>query len=300
MTATPLPIAGGSPPRLLLDTNVFRDLAEGKLAPYEQRLLEVAKHRSPPLLWACPIVFEEVACHIRAEEAARFEHFRDTLRWMEKLCNNLGMAEDLPWVLRRGVFEREVPYDGALSTAINRIRREVISLERFTDVPPGLLEAINKTRVQARERLDAWAARREAIKEAARSKPKPGERGVDGAVAASNAIFVVSRKHTAADAPLWGPFRLEKEQRHEQREQAAFELAHLVNSRNPQGYNPRSHEGDYNDGWLLAYLAVGYRLVTSDRRLRRALEIGECEDPRVSDVAEALEIAETWLVRSGE
>jgi hypothetical protein len=181
MTAAPLSIAGGSPPKLLLDTNVFRDLAEGKLAAYEERLLEVAKHRSPPLLWACPIVFEEIACHIRAKEADQFEHFRDALRWMDKLCSNLGMAEDLPWVLRRGVFEREIPYDGALSTAVNQIRREVITLERFTDVPAGLLEIINKTRVQARERLDAWAVRRKAIQEAARSKPQPGERGVDGA-----------------------------------------------------------------------------------------------------------------------
>ena len=104
---------------------------------------------------------------------------------------------------------------------------------------------------------------------------------------------------SAPEAALWGPFRPEEEQRREQREMVAFEVAHLMNSRNPQGYNFRNHEGDCNDGWLLAYLAVGYRLVTSDRRLRRALETGECKNPRVSEVPEAIDLAEAWLQSHG-
>ena len=59
-TAEVVPIPAEPPPMLLLDTNVFRDLADGKLTTYEKRLLEIAKHRSPPLLWTCPIVGDEI------------------------------------------------------------------------------------------------------------------------------------------------------------------------------------------------------------------------------------------------
>ena len=114
-------------------------------------------------------------------------------------------------------------------------------------------------------------------------------------MAASNAFFEISRKYAEPYLSEWGPFRPEEEQRREQREMAAFELVRLINSRNPQGYNVRKHEGDYNDGWLLGYLSVGYRLVTNDRRLRNSIEMAGCKDPRISDVGEAVELAEAWL-----
>jgi hypothetical protein len=298
MTAVAVPIEQPAPPKLLLDANVFRDLADGTLAQLEQRLLHVAAHRSPPLLWTCPIVFDEIVCHVRAEEAERFEHFRDALRWMDRLCGNAGMAEDLGWVLRRAVFARAVLYDGELSTVLNKFRRRLIKLGRFADVPEDLLEAVSGLRVESRERIDAWATRHRQIQSFARAEPKPGERRIEGKVATSNAFFEISRKHAAADMPVWGPFRPEAEQRAEQREMAAFELAHLLKARSREGYNVEKHEGDYNDGWLLAYPSVGYRLITGDVRLRRALEMAGCTNPRVSDVGEAVDIAESWLTSS--
>jgi hypothetical protein len=279
MTAAPVLNERASPPKLLLDANVLRDLADGTLAQFEQRLLQVATHRSPPLLWTCPIVFDEIVCHLRAEQADRFEHFRDALRWMERLCGNAGMAEDLGWVLRRAVFARAVPYDGELSTVLNRFRRRLIKIERFADVPEDLLEAVAGLRAESRERIEAWAERHRQIQAFARAKPKPGEPGMEGKIATSNAFFEISRKHAAADRPVWGPFRPEAEQRQEQREMAAFELAHLLKARSREGYNVEKHEGDYNDGWLLAYPSVGYRLITGRRPAPSSPRDGRMHQP---------------------
>jgi hypothetical protein len=298
VSAASVPTPEANAPKLLLDTNVFRDLADGTLAQFEQRLVNVAWHRSPPLLWACPITFDEIVCHIRAEEADRFEHFREALRWMDRLCGNLGMAEDLPWVLRRGVFTRAVSYDGVLSTVLNWARRRLIKVERFADVPEDLIDNIGRLRAQSRENIEAWNGRRRQMQKRARVEPKPGEPRVEGTVAASGAVLVVSRRHVEVDLPVWGPFRSDDDQRMNQREMAAFELSHLLKARHRQGYNVQKHEGDYNDGWLVAYTAAGYHLVTGDRRLRRALEMGECKDPRVLDVHEALDVAEAWLAGS--
>ena len=51
-------------PKLLLDANVFRDLANGAIPQFEERLRRVAAFRSPPLLWICPITFDEIVSHI--------------------------------------------------------------------------------------------------------------------------------------------------------------------------------------------------------------------------------------------
>ena len=299
MTAAPVLNGRASPPKLLLDANIFRDLADGALAQFEQRLLRVATHRSPPLLWTCPIVFDEIVCHVRAEQADRFEHFRDALGWMERLCGNAGMAEDLGWVLRRAVFARAVPYDGELSTVLNQFRRRLIKIDRFADIPKDLLEAVAGLRAESRERIDASGRSATARSRRSRAPSRsPAEPGIEGKIATSNAFFEISRKHAAADMPVWGPFRPEAEQRQEQREMAAFELAYLLKARSREGYNVEKHEGDYNDGWLLAYPSVGYLLITGDVRLRRALEMAGCTNPRVSDVGEAVDIAESWLASS--
>jgi hypothetical protein len=71
-----------SEPKLLLDANVFYDLAVGRLDRYKDRLLKIAKLRNPPLLWAAPITFEEIASRLKAE---RFGYIRDVLEWMERL-----------------------------------------------------------------------------------------------------------------------------------------------------------------------------------------------------------------------
>jgi hypothetical protein len=287
-----------APPKLLLDASVFRDLASGELRGQEARLLQVGAFRSPPLLWVCPTTFDEIASHIRAEEAGRYAHFRDALRWMDRLCGNAGMAEDLPWILRRGVFARPVPYDnGKLSVILNRVRRDLIKADRFEDVPPKLVELVLEVRKDAIRRIDKWVKGRQELHDKARVEPAPGEPRIEGTALVSEAVLEISRKHALDLQALWGEFRTDEEQRREQREMIAFELSLLQHSRNPQGYNVDKHRGDYHDSWLLAYTAAGYHFVTRDARLRSALRMGGCTAPRVLDVAEALELA--WLAANG-
>jgi hypothetical protein len=288
-------------PKLLLDASVFRDLASGDLRDQEARLLRVAERRSPPLLWVSPTTFDEIVSHIRAEEAHRFQHFRDSLRWVDRLCGNAGTAEALPWILQRGVFAGpDAPYDEQkVSVPINRARRALIKLERFEDVPPTILDAVKQVRADAIEKIDSWAERTRELHAKARVEPAPGEPRIEGKVAVSGAFLEISRKHAEPFRPLWGEFRTDEEQRREQRETIAFELALLQNARNPQGYNVDNHRGDYHDGWLLAYTAAGYHFVTRDARLRSALRMGGCDAPRVVDVTGALDLAEAWLVAEG-
>jgi hypothetical protein len=289
------------PPRSLLDANVFRDLARGKLRKYEARLLRVAEYKSPPLLWVCPTTFQEIVSHVRVEEADMFQHFRDSLRWMDRLCGNSGMAEDLPWVALRGVFAGPgAPYDNpSLSVSLNRVRRTLIKVERFEDVPAEILEAITTVRAEAIKKIDSWAERTAAMQAAVRVEPGPGEPRHEGKEMVSSLELEISRKHAEPFRPLWGEFRTDEDQRREQREMIAFELSRLLNARNPKGYNVDKHRGDYHDGWLLAYLAAGYHLVTGDARLLSALRMGGCTDARVVDVAGALKLAEAWLAAEG-
>jgi hypothetical protein len=290
-----------TPPKLLLDANVFRDLADGSFASFEQRLLQVAASRPPPLFWICPITFDEIVSHIRAQEADKFKHFRDSLRWVDRLCGNSGMAEDLQWINRRGVFAGPgAPYENEkLSVSLNQVRRELIKIERFADVPPRILEAVPKIREDALRRIDSWAEGRREVHAKVRGEPKPGEPRIGGYTLVSSAILDISRKSAARFRSGWGEFRTNEEQKREQRETIAFELSLLQNSRNPQGYNVDKHRGDYQDGWLLAYCSAGYHLVTSDGRLRSALRNGGCTDPRVLDVPGALDVAEAWLAAEG-
>jgi hypothetical protein len=287
-----------SAPKLLLDANIFRQLAHGELAAFENRLLALAAHRSPPLLWTCPITFDEIACHIRSEEADRFPQFRAALMWMEKLCGNSGMAEDLSWVLRRAVFVGPVPYDGAVSQDVNRTRRQLINAARFADIPEGLLRFLGDLRQETRQRIDDWTAMRSETLRMVRIKPKPGEATVEGSEAVARVMLRVSRKNASDEIPLWGPLRPEAEQLELQREMIAFSLSDLMKAKASKTYSPGKNDNDYNDGWLLAYPAVGYLVVTQDRRLRRAIEIGGCKDPRVVGLDAALPHAEAWLART--
>lgn len=289
------------PLKLLLDTNVFRGLASGDLREDEARLLRVAECKSPPLLWVCPTTVHEIVSHVRAEEADRFQHFRESLRWVDRLCGNAGMAEDLPWILRRGVYAGPgAPYDHrSLSAPLNRVRRALIKVERFADVPSDIVEGVTMLRADAIAKIDTWVKRMRDLHAKVRVEPLPGEIRIEGKVAVAEAVLEISRKHAADVQPLWGEFRTDEEQRREQREYIAFELSLVQHGRNPQGYNVAKHKGDYHDSWLLAYNAAGYHLVTNDARLRSALKMGGCTDPRVVDLAEALDLAEAWLAAEG-
>jgi hypothetical protein len=232
-----------TPPKALLDANVFRDLASGHLREYEARLLRVAECKSPPLLWVCPTTFDEIVSHVRAEEAHRFQYFRDSLRWMDRLCGNAGVAEDLPWILQRGVFAGPgKPYDNhTLSVSLNQVRRALIKVERFEDVPPEIVEVVTRIRADTIKKIDAWAERTRDMQPMVRLEPGPGEPRIEGEELTSSAMLEISRKHAEPFRPFWGEFRSDEDQRREQREMIAFELSRLLNARNPQGYNVDNH-----------------------------------------------------------
>src|SRR5665811_2218878 len=89
---------------------------------------------------------------IRIERADRFDHIQSALSWMEDLCGNLGMGEDLWWVLRRGLFEGAQPYPSENTVAHNQARRSVLRAPRVEDVPSVTLKAIEAHRADHLER----------------------------------------------------------------------------------------------------------------------------------------------------
>jgi hypothetical protein len=280
-------------PRLLLDTNIFRSLADGHLQFHAQRLLDIAKNRTPPLLWACEITVEELLNHVRPEEAADFAHFRKALEWMERLCGNLGMAETLPWILRHGAVATMSPHDHRYSATFNQLRRQVLKAARFEDLPATLLTDIAARRTRYLEQIEDWAryvkvSLREIQVRVKRSR-------LDAIALAKRSILHVSRVRALEEAPAWGPLRSEEDQAIAQRERIAFEAAQIFKVGGRTGYNPAKHPTDYSDMWLCAYPAAGYTLVTQDARLKEALKQGRCEDPRVIDLDHGVAMAEAWL-----
>lgn len=295
MTAQLLRIEDQQAPKLLLDTNVFRELADGGLEQDRARLLEISKWRSPPLLWACPITFEELVCHVRVAETKQFEHFRQALVWMDNLCRNDGIAEDLPWILNWGVFGKGQPYQNGLTVAINRVRRQIAKAATFDQLSGEIVQAIEQMRSHHTDVVDRWTTLRAKTLEAMRVPLSPDDQKIEASGAVGRAVVETSRKYAAFFSPIWGAFRTAEDQRDVQREMIAFTLSDLFKARNPGGYNAHKHKTDYNDGWLCAYPAAGYTLVTLDNRLKDALKQAGCKNPRVVNMSEALQVAETWL-----
>lgn len=64
---------------------------------------------------------------------------RNALRWMDKLCDNAGIAEDLGWVLRRAVFARTA-LRSEIAHGPNQSRRQPIKIDRFADLPADFIE----------------------------------------------------------------------------------------------------------------------------------------------------------------
>ena len=95
-------------PRLLLDTNIFRNLQRtvSSVLLTPQRLLDIATCRTPPLLLG-------LRDHGRGARQSRSGGGKwrtsstsgTALEWMERLCGNAGMAETLPWILRHGALD---------------------------------------------------------------------------------------------------------------------------------------------------------------------------------------------------
>jgi hypothetical protein len=280
-------------PRLLLDTNIFRALADGSLQFHADRLLDIAKARTPPLLWACEITVEELLNHVRTEEAADFTHFRTALEWMDRLCGNAGMAETLPWILRHGAVAIMSRHDDRFSATFNHLRRQVIKATRFEDLPANLVGNIAARRTTYLEQIEDWARYVEVSLREIQLRVKRSR--LDAIALAKKAVLHVSRVRALEEAPVWGPLRSVKDQAFAQRERIAFEAAQIFKVGGRTGYNPANHPTDYSDMWLCAYPAAGYTLVTQDARLMEAMRHGRCQAPRIVDLEEGIAMAEAWL-----
>jgi hypothetical protein len=283
-------------PRLLLDTQIFRYLAGSTLDHQKNRLLRIAELRTPPLFWACEITFEELVSHVRSEEADQFGHFRDALTWMDRLCGNSGMAETLPWILRRAVFLTCLPHEDSYLATFNRLRRLVIKTATFDEISPEVVRHIAATRTAYLDRMEGWArGLAKTLEEVQIRIERAKRRGepIDVVALATRAVLFVTRSRAIEEAPLWGALRSVDEQLILQRERIAFEASQIFKA--GSRYNVFKHKTDYGDSWLCAYPAAGYTIVTQDDRLKKSLGLGRCANPRFVNLDEALDIAETWM-----
>jgi predicted nucleic acid-binding protein len=293
--AAPARTATTEAPKLLLDTNIYLDLVDGRLTRAEAQLLKLAAQRTPPLFWACEVTLDELVCRMRPGNRAHFDRNRSALRWMDDLCGVLGTAEETKWIMLRGVFAAAVPSNGRRASTFVRVRRAIQRTNSYEELPPAFQSKINELRAQYSERIDRWVEGRRVVGEAARAKVQPGDRGVRAEVAAADVVLEISRKHAADYAPIWGAFRSEEDQKRAQRELIAFEVSYLQKARGPEGYNHDKHRSDFNDYWLCAYCAAGYTVVTNDERLRSMVRDGGCDNPRLISLDEAIAVAEAWL-----
>lgn len=283
-------------PRFLLDTNVFRRLAEGKFGEIEERLLKIGNLRltGPPVWWTCPTVCQEILCHIRLKEADQFDYFRTALRWMEDLCGNDGMAEDFPWAIACGLFAERGPSDDKTPLLFNQVRRRFLKALTFDEITPQMLESVRGLRAAFEEKIAEWKQEQAQGLEVMRKLAPTPVKEEDLLAVLTDAIVDAARQLQEPRVSLWGQMRSREDQKIATREVIAFRLSHYRKARNHPNYSVKTN--DHNDGWLLPYPGAGFVLVTGDGKLKRALLMAGCQDPRMMELPEALDVAEAALV----
>jgi hypothetical protein len=290
--------AGAARPKFLLDTNVFRSLADGELREFEERLLKIGNLRltGQPVWWTCPTVCMEILCHIRPEEADRFDHFREALLWMEKLCGNVGMAEDFPWALACGLFAELGPSEDGSVVLFNQIRRKFLKAGTLAEVTTQMSESQRALRAAFEERIVEWKREHAHALERMRELAPLPVTEEDVLTAITEAIVSAARRHQEPRVSSWGKMRSREDQKTAMREVIAFRISRYLQARQHPNYSVKTN--DHNDGWLCPYPAAGFVLVTGDGKLKKALLSAGCEDPRVMELPEALDAAEKALARS--
>jgi hypothetical protein len=280
-------------PKLLLDANIFRRLGESKLAAYEERLLQIAKSHTPPLLWICPITFEELFGNLRGGKPEEFVRIQAALAWTHRLCGVDGIAEELEWIVKRGLFVNAQPYDQALSLAFDDARRTVLEAASFEDIPSEVIAAVGSMSAIHFANQKRSLPSRVALIEEAKLPPDPNKPLTDTATVVTNNSILVFRRRHQADRYLWGDFKSVEDQALAFRELFAFDMWHLDQAAEHANYNVEKRKGDYNDRWLCAYPAAGYELVTLDTGILNAST--KCEAPRMRSLDQAVSRAEAWL-----
>ena len=280
-------------PKFLLDANIFRRLGEGKLATYEERLLQIAKSKTPPLFWVCPITLEELFGNLRGGKPEEFLRIQAALAWTNRLCGVEGIAEALEWIIKRGLFVNAQPYDRELSFAFDSARRPVLEAATFEDIPSDVIDAVRATSTIHFANKEKWLPSRVALIEEAKRPPDPDKPLTDTTTLVTNTSVAVLRRRHEADRVLWGEFKSAEDQAIELRELFAFDMWHLDQAAEHADYNVKKRKGDNNDRWLCAYPAAGYELVTFDAGIFNAST--KCENPRVRTLDDAIDRAQTWL-----
>jgi hypothetical protein len=287
--------AAESRPKFLLDTNVFRSLADGEFRESEERLLKIGNLRltGQPVWWTCPTVCMEILCHIRSEEAARFDHFHAALHWMEDLCGNVGMAEDFPWALACGLFAELGPSEDGTVVLFNQIRRKFLKARTLAEITPQMLESQRALRAAFEERIVEWKQEHAHALERMRELAPAPVTEEDLLTVLREAIVSAARDLKEPRVSSWGKMRSREDQKIAMREVIAFRISRYLKARQHPNYSVKTN--DHNDGWLCPYPGAGFVLVTADGTLKRALLMAGCEEPRLMELPEALDAAEAAL-----
>ncbi len=292
------------PPQLLLDTNVFRDLAENPRAEVAKRLRAIASQRNPTLLWTCDIVHQEIFAHLVSEEREHFVRFRDALKWIDVLCGDNGMACESTEPMRRAMHKNPRPTDVNALVELNRLRGRVVACNTFDDVRGDDRDLLAKVHEMTVTDKRHWAEKRQEATVLFRdANPMESERVPEtkhGSAAeivndVLSGLFLATGEAFVSEH---GPLQEKGYFCSQLREFLHFEAALLIKGR-LRGFSFLKHENDYYDHMLCAFPAAGYTLVTGDQRLAGALRMAGCPSPRVATVDEGIETCERWIAASG-
>jgi hypothetical protein len=83
----------------------------------------------------------------------------------------------------------------------------------------------------------------------------------------------------------WGPMVSREDQKIAMREVIAYRLSQYRKARQHPNYSVKTN--DHNDGWLCPYPGAGFVLVTGDGKIKGALLMAGCQNPRLMELPEA-------------
>jgi hypothetical protein len=292
------------PPKLLLDTNIFRYLAAGKYRDLESRLLAVSVEAHPPVLWTCDIVHQELFAHLVPEEAHNFERIKSALVWIDMLCGNHGIAKGHPDPLRTALFVAPQNDSTAPLATLNRVRRQIMKASSLETLSENLVEGLAKIRAAHESMKDDWTRRREVMNDKvhgripiAEDRRSPADATRDPIRLVVDVMTEILRSMASGETAIHGALRPEREVQDGLREFLHYEAAIFLKMSNRHEYNFEKNRNDLLDQMLCTYPAVGYTIVTDDTQLHRTLELGKCPSPRILGLREGLGVAEDWLAR---
>ena len=280
--------------KYLLDTNVFRDLAEGDL-PEEAAKIEASLGAGIVLpFYTCEIVIDELLGRLGGCSPSMFSRIRSSFLWMDRICGNSRVAPSLVNVGRLGFYSRPqlVPDDDTIKR--NRLRRMILKAQGMNDLTASIRSALVELRPYLDTKLDSWAEDKEQIRQLLRST----ESARSGKLSQAEVVAFILETHRSSLREVATRFESEHGPQHEParldddfREFSYFEVGMMMKAVLNDDYNFAKHRNDCHDHKLCAYIGLGFVLVTRDRRILDNLSRAGCPSPRVATLAQALEQA---------